>query len=536
MRLDVTLPMTARSLAVLLILGLAIVGCDGTAPDPPGEPGPLPAVVSRFDIVLDPTGASPLAAEVALETEEPVFVEVRVEGKGGLATEIRHRFEDLATSHTVPVLGLYPNATTAVALLLFDADGVEVGRITRDVRAASVPNGLPTVTVDAPDPSALKPGLTFVSSFAGDGSEPQMPFAYDAAGAIRWILDVSDTPPLSNLFYDNGIDRLANGNLYFGDGATDRIYEVDLLGRVLNQWDLPGFGFHHHVVEKPDGNFLVTVNRDGAGTVEDAVIEIDRATGQIVRDWDLRQSLDPNRRAWPTDLANLAVDWFHANALAYDEADDTILVSGRTQGVVKLTADNEVVWILAPHRGWATAGDGTDLMSRLLQPLDASGQPITDSAVLDGTVTHPDFEWAWYQHAPELMPDGSVLLFDNGDNRGYAQPGTYSRAVIFDIDETAGTVRQRWAYGAARGLNTYSRIVSDVDYHQEQDHILFAPGAVARETASPYGKVIEVDRATGAVRAEATIRAPAIRFGITFHRVERMPLYPLGGRTTQPPA
>jgi len=526
--------MLVRSVLVLLLLSLGVVGCDGAAHAPPDESEPLPSVVSRFEVDVDPAGTSPLAAEVTLETDMPVSVEVVVEGKGGPATEIRHRFDDLATAHRVPVLGLYANTETAVTFVLRDASGAEVGRVARDVETGRVPGGLPAVSVDLRNPDAVRSGLTFVSSFAGDGSTPQTPFAYDAAGTIRWVLDYSGRPPLANLFYDNGIDRLANGNLYFGDGATDRIYEVDLFGRIVRQWDLPGYGFHHHVLEKPDGNFLVTVNRDGAATVEDVVIEVERETGRIVREWDLRQSLNPYRRAWETDLADLSVDWFHANALVYDERDDSILVSGRTQGLVKLTDDNEVVWILAPHRDWGTAGDGTNLSSKLLQPLDAALQPITDPAVLDGGQRHTDFDWAWYQHAPEILPDGSLLLFDNGDSRGYSGRGLYSRAVIYRVDEAAMTIRQIWEYGEERGPQTYSRIVSDVDYHADEGVVVFAPGAIAREEANPHGRVVEVDRATGAVRAEAVIRAPTTRFGITFHRVERMPLYPPGLGTTPP--
>ncbi|PAP76751.1 aryl-sulfate sulfotransferase [Rubrivirga marina] len=528
--------MLTRSVLVLLLLGLGVAGCDGARPEPPDETDALPAVVSRFEVEVDPAGTSPLTAEVTLEADVPVSIDVVVEGKEGAATEIRHRFDDLGTVHRIPVLGLYANTTTAVTLVLRDESGAEVGRVERDVETGRVPGGLPAVTVNTAAPGAVRPGLTFVSSFAGEGATPQAPFAYDAAGTIRWVLDYSGRPPLTTLFYDNGIDRLANGNLYFGDGATDRIYEVDLFGRIVRQWDLPGFGFHHHVLEKPDGNFLVTVNRDGAATVEDAVVEVDRETGQIVRDWDLRQSLNQYRRAWPTDLADLNVDWFHANALVYDERDDTILVSGRTQGLVKLTAGNEVVWILAPHRDWGTAGDGTDLATKLLQPLDAAGQPITDPAVLDGAQRHVDFDWAWYQHAPEILPDGSILLFDNGDSRGYTGRGLYSRAVVYRVHEAAMTVRQVWDYGEERGPQTYSRIVSDVDYHADEGIVVFAPGAIARGEANPHGRVVEVDRATGAVRSEAVIRAPTTRFGITFHRVERMPLYPPGLRTTRPNA
>ena len=530
--------MPTRSVLALLALLLAATGCDSAAPDPPepdSDPTAPPSFVTRLDVTVDPQGASPLSAEVALETDVPVSVEVQVEGKGGPATAIRHRFEDVSLDHRVPIFGLYPTEPTAVTLVFFDADGAEIGRVERSVEAGPVPSGLPVVTIQTANVDAIRPGLTFVSSFSHGGeTTPQTAFAFDPVGAIRWVLDFRGQTPLTNLFYDNGIDRLANGNLVFGDGATDRIYEVDLFGRIVNQWALLGFGFHHHVVEKPDGNLLVTVDRNGASTVEDVVIELDRATGRVVREWDLRRSLDRFRQAWPTDLADLTVDWFHANAIAYDETDDAILVSGRTQGLVKLSAANEVVWILSPHRGWGRAGDGTDLSTKLLQPLDAAGQPIRDAAVLDGTAVHPDFEWAWYQHAPEILPDGSILLFDNGDNRGYAHPGTYSRAVIFDIDEAAMTVRQVWAYGKERGEETYSRIVSDVDYHAAEDHVVFAPGAVARESASPYGKVVEVDRATGAVLFEATIRPPQTLFGITFHRVERMPMVPAGLRSVRP--
>jgi arylsulfate sulfotransferase len=211
--------------------------------------------------------------------------------------------------------------------------------------------------------------------------------------------------------------------------------------------------------------------------------------------------------------------------VAHDARDGGIVVSGRTQGTVKLTPDNAVVWILAPHRGWATAGDGTDLTARLLQPLDAAGQPITDATVLDGTANHPDFAWAWYQHCPIVLDDGTLLLFDNGDNRNYTGAQRYSRVVAYRIDETAMTVQQLWQYGAERGAETYSRIVSGVDYHAAEDNVMFMPGAAGTDPAR-YGKVVEVDYTTRAVVFEATITPPTAPFGITFHRVKRLPLYP----------
>lgn len=507
-----------RALAAASVCVFLLVGCDG---DPIAVGGTGLDFVTSLTVRHNPSGYAPLTAEVTLTTTRTVEVEVVVAGPAVQGDE-PHRVGPLSQEARFPVLGLYPGVTNTIVLRFFDPSGDLLGDLTRTVTPAPLLGDLPSVTIDAANPSAMKPGMNLVSYFGHDSElTPQRPFIFDAEGRIRWYLDFRTHPMLSDLFYDDGVERLANGNLFFGDGSTGQVIEIDMLGRIVNTWAMPGYGFHHHVLEKPNGNFVVTVNKLGAPTVEDYIIEIDRVTGDIVREWDLNQSLDNTRRAWPTTFANQDVDWFHANGLAYDPADDAIIVSGRTQGTVKLTNENQVVWILAPHRGWATAGDGTDLTTRLLQPLDANGQPIGDVSVLDGTTNHPEFEWAWYQHAPELLPDGTLMLFDNGDNRNYTGQELYSRAVAYRIDPIAMTVQQIWQYGKERGAETFSRIVSDVDYHAAEDNVVFMPGAIGSS-----GKVVEVDRGTRAVLFEATITPPIAPFGITFHRVERLSLYP----------
>ncbi len=513
-----------RIVSTLALAGLLpLAGCDSN-PAGPGDGGL--DFLESLAVVPNPFGYAPLTAEVVLTTSRPVRVEVFVAGRAGPATDVRHRFETVTERARLPVLGLYPNTSNTITLRFYDPGGALLGDTTYGITTPPLLADLPTVTIDAATPGAMKPGMNLVGYF-GHNSQvtPQRPFMFDASGAIRWYLDFSSHPNLWNLFYDNGVERLANGNLFFGDRSTGRIIEMDMVGRIVRQWTMPGYDFHHHVLEKPDGNFVLTVDKQGAATVEDFIIEIDRTTGAIVREWDLNQSLDNTRRSWPTNFADQDVDWFHANGLAYDPGDDTIIVSGRTQGTIKLTNDNEVVWILAPHIDWTTAGDGTDLTARLLQPLDAAGQSITDAAVLDGTANHPEFEWAWYQHAPKVLPDGTLLLFDNGDNRNYTDQELYSRAVVYRIDTNAMTIQQGWQYGKERGTETFSRIVSDVDYHAAEDNVVFMPGAVGFGPGA-YGKMIEVDYASRAVVFEATIRAPTAPFGITFHRVERLPIYP----------
>ena len=401
--------------AVTGLLGVLLTaGCDSNDPMMVVEPKVIEPVdvVTTLTSTTNPTGYAPLTAEIHLTTSRPVQVEIFVPGQNTEAGDVRHRFEETGESFTLPVLGLYPTITNTVSLHLFEPNGALLEEVSHDIIASPLQPALPPVTVNTSIPNRMTPGMNLVNSYFGvDGkSLPHLPLMFDAEGAIRWYIDFSDHPSLSRLFYDTGLERLANGNLYFGDRTTDRIIEIDMLGRILNEWPLPGYGFHHDVIEMPNGNFLVTVNKNGLSTAQDHILEIDRTTGAPLQVWDLNQALDNQRRTWARNNR----DWFHSNGIVYDETDDTIIVSGRTQGTVKLTRNNEVVWILAPHRDWMTAGNGADLNTYLLQPLDASGQPITDPDILDGSTNHPDFEWAWYQHAPELMPDGTLLLFDNG--------------------------------------------------------------------------------------------------------------------------
>lgn len=512
-------------LVVLFVFAGAIAGCDNN----PVDPGSLEAdFVSSLLISPNPSGYAPLTAELALTTTRPVQVEVLVPGRNGAMTDARHLFEGMTQEITIPVLGLFPGENE-VTLLFYDEAGAPLGNTTATITAGALISDMPTVTIDDIDAARMKPGMNLVSYFGHDGQfRPMKPMIFDANGDVRWYLDFTNHPILNDLFYDNGVERLANGNLFFGDQSSARIIEMDMLGNIVNDWDFPGFEFHHSIIEKPNGNFVVTVSALGAPTIEDYIIEIDRQSGDIIRTWDLNQSLEYGRRVWVSPFVAPDIDWIHGNGLAYDPSDNTIIVSGRTQGTIKLTNANEVVWIIAPHRDWGMAGNGVDLNTKLLQPLDADGIPISDQNVLDGFTNHPDFEWAWYQHAPELLPDGTLLIFDNGDRRNYEDTDLYSRAVLYRVDPVNMEIEQVWQYGKERGVDTFSRIVSDVDYHAQEGNIVFMPGA-ANAGQGPYGKVVEVDMMTDDVVFEATIQAPTAQFGITFHRVERISIYPPNG-------
>ena len=493
-------------------------GCDQSGA---GDVFNVEDIIDTTRISLNPSGYAPLTASIAITTSEPVQVEVLIRGNTTEAGNVQYRHPETGTQLLVPIMGLYGGTENVVYLRLYNTSGSLLGETARIITTKQLLPELPQITVEV-NTSRRKPGMNLVGYFGHNNRDlPQIPFIFDSDGAIRWYANLDSHPILQFLFFDAGIERLRNGNLYFGDGISGNLVELDMMGNVVNLWPLTGYGFHHHVLELPNGNLLATVNKHGLQTVEDHIIEIDRTTGDLVTEWDLRQSLDSKRRTWSANFR----DWFHANGLAYDEANDAIIVSGRHQGVAKLTRSNELIWILAPHRNWHLSGNQTDLSAKLLQPLDAQGQPITDPGVLNGRSNHPDFEWNWYQHSPKLLPDGTLLLFDNGDQRNYTFAERYSRAVIYRIDDQNLTIQQLWQYGKERGAETLAPIVSDVDYHEEQGTILFNPGAIWG-LGETHGRTVEVDIDSRQVVYEARILKPSPNIGITFHRVDRIPLVP----------
>ncbi len=495
------------------------------------KPDDTPPIDPEWEVLftINPAGVNPLCAKLEVEANVAGKVKVEVVGQDGEASNIIHTFSELAASQSVPILGLYPDYENIVQVSFLDENDSELLQKELTITTEALPENHPNITIITATPEKMESGLTLISSRSNP--PPNRPYMIDAFGKVRWVLDYTDHPVLGNLYYDVGIERLQNGNFYLGDAVNDAIYEVDMYGDIVNEWVLPNYGFHHNVQEKPNGNFLLTANHystyheNGNQTKQDYVLEIDRQTGAVLMEWDLKESLDEWRIAYANFLNENAMDWAHVNAVIYDESDHTIIVSCQRQGVAKLDYDNNVLWIMAPHRGWDTNRKGVDLNDFLLNPLDFNGLPITDNDVVEGSTAHTDFEWNWLQHAPMLMPNGNLMLFDNGQYRNFGTAMPYSRAVEYEIDEDAMTVRQVWQYGKERGLETYAYIVSDVDFLPKKNNILFSPGFCnANNVNIRGGRVIEVNYDTKEVVFEAFFNGGPL--DLQFHRAERLPIYP----------
>lgn len=481
---------------------------------------------ARINVVYkhNPFGKTPLSGSIRIESSLAGRLQLGIKPKAPDTSLLVHQFKELSDELLLPVLGLYYNFDNQI-YVQFEIDGQSYYTDTISVAIAQRPSYLPNTIVDVYKPLKMEPGMHFISYRA---RVPSSPFILDNYGEIRYHLDFTNDEELADLNYDVGMERLANGNYYFGKWPSNQLYEIDVLGNIVNQWNLGNFEFHHNVQEKQDGNFLCTVSAfdmhsSGRIAIEDWIVELDRQSGSIINTWNLKQSLDDSREVFGFAYWGNNVDWAHANAVIHDPADNTIIVSLRTQCVVKLDYQNNVKWILSNHKSWGKNARGENLQQFLLQPLDKEGQPINDPELLEGEASHPDFEWPWYQHAPLINSKGNLMVFDNGENRDWRHGAKYSRAVEYEINEDELTVKQIWQYGKERGIDCYSRIVSDVDVLEQTGNIYFCPGSRVVNGGGNFGaKIIELDYDTREVVFEMRINAP----DIVFHRAEKLSLYP----------
>lgn len=518
-----------RLIYLFLVLSVTLYSCkedEEIKPNNPIQNNPI----FTDTLILNPSGYAPLSALLKKQTRESTKAKITIRAKSASVQDLSYQYSNYATQHELAVLGLYPSHLNTVLVDFTDAQGNIKESLTYTIQTDSLNNQMPNIVIVQADQTQMSAGMTLVSYF-GNGT-PNFPIIFDEKGNIRWYLDFSTHPVLNTMRYDNGMERNSDGYFVFGDIPSNTVYEVDMLGNFKNSFGLGDHTFHHQVFQESEDRYLITTSKNssihsnGDPTVEDYAVLVDRSSGNIIKEWDLKNSLDENRTIWTGSVLSNPVDWFHGNGIISGGTDGSIIISGRTQGVAKLSSNNQPIWIIAPHKDWDTSRLGYNMNNYLLTPLDAAGMPITDTSVLNGHTNHPNFEWPWYQHAPKLMPNGNLILFDNGDNRNYLGGNSYSRAVEYEIDEQQMTIKQVWSYGKTRGTDCYSRIVSDVDYLADKDNILFSPGFGLSNNSLPNGgKIVEVDRSSKNVVFEAHIN-PVDGVFLAFTRAERLSLYP----------
>ena len=415
------------------------------------------AVTILSESTFTPAANAPLAGVLQLATDVDSRVSVLVSD----GTSIWEKdFYDFGTAHSETVLGFKPGRTNLILVTVFDKyrNAYTAPQLLQFV-TAPLPANFPPYTVLKSDPSQMEPGFTlFIINNRSQGG------AYitimDNSGQVVWYRRALQSS-------DVDVQQLADGNLFIHEQPpANRFVEMNLLGETVRTWTPPaGYPINSHEgfitdhgtilylsdVREAVSNFpsilpknSTTITNPPLTTVtvdDNPVVEISATNGALLHVWSSLNQLDPTRVTYftadfPSALSG-ALDTEHANAIIDDTNDDSIIVSQRDGNTIyKFSrATGKLIWILAPHANWPT-----NFQPYLLTPV---GTP---------------FEWSYAQHAPELTPQGTLLVFDNGDQR--AEPfdpvvspeDGYSRAVEYSIDETNMTISQVWdSYDSGQG-------------------------------------------------------------------------------------
>lgn len=417
-----------------------------------------------------------LSAMVEATTSSQVQVAVEFTDSMGLVR--RTDWTKPGVTHELVVVGMRAVQSYELELIArasLEGEDVEVGRTSKIFKTGALPpdTRIP-VSADVAN-GAFRDAYTLVGPGRRPSLEPgedtiePLVYALDGDGEVVWYYADATVP---NYFIERDVKQRADGTLMVN--VPNGLRVIDIAGReilTLLSPD-PDLIIHHDNILLPSGGYLSMTREDRlvqapsqGGEVllsGDGLLEWD-AAGNVVWQWSTFDHLDVDR--FPGQLSTTAsvfgagaLDWTHGNGLAYREETDSYLVSLRHQNWVLDVAreTGEVRWILGDG-GDFTLGDGGD------------GAPA---------------EWFYSQHAPSMEADGTMLLYDNGNERPDA-PDSYSRAVRFQLDEESMVATQVWSYP----VEHYTIFLGDAMTLEDGGALVCAGGVLGSE---PPADVVEV--------------------------------------------
>lgn len=516
------------ALSFILIVGACSSDADDGASTETSEPSVNPDATAT--VTVDPVPANTLTAAVSIDASEAVSATVTVDGDvsfevppGAVAEEQR-----------IPVVGMHPNSSYELDVELLDEEGriVEHDGASLTFETGDIPERNPEVRVEVFDAEAVSPGYTmfnFIDLGGLQGTDELPPEDAPQFGTIMIVDEIGE--PVWYFTADRVLAdarMLDNGNFLF-EHADISAYEVNLFGEVVNEWGgriateidpldangRPRVGpdvipvdidaMHHEHLVLPNGNHLTLTTElrviEGfpeplcgedpatfAGDyhlVGDIAVEFDPETGEVVKSFNLFDYFDPTVDITPFDVCDgpsfvfpnslyrdrdpEAEDWTHANSVILDEERNALIISVR-----------HVDTVIAIRYSDDDSGSEGDLLWKLSH--------TGDLEMLD------DGFFTYHQHAAEVWPDGSILIYDNGNLRAsHETDGPDStRVVRYEIDDEAKTARTVWELpSVVNGEEVFATFVGDADL-LDNGNVLITDGAVVGQVGDVSAQILEV--------------------------------------------
>lgn len=225
----------------------------------------------------------------------------------------------------------------------------------------------------------------------------------DGAGRPVWRWRTRGAP--------QGFTRRANGNFVFNDLASG-LFEVTIAGDVVHELPPLAAGArvpHHDVIATP-ANTILFIAQETRGTITgDCIWEWNPESGAAVRRFSVFDFYDPELD-WAA--RSVSYDWVHANSLALGDHGNVILSLNWLDQVISIAPNWKSI-------EWKAGGR-------------ASTFAFDAGSSFQG------------QHTAAMLPNGHLLMFDNGRDR--VGDRRYSRGLELALDRRSGAARAVWSF------------------------------------------------------------------------------------------
>jgi len=315
-----------------------------------------------------------------------------------------------ATGILLPVYGLYDGYANTVRLTYSFLDGSSKHDVTT-VTTTTFDDTCGYKDLTRLQPRTNSTDLSYDYILVKGDCNNFSPAIIDSDGALRWV-GTAGILSFTATFFDNAV-YLAPGLVPGspgGPGIGPDLYRIELDGAVthLGNYSNIGIATFHHNIDR--GKVGVILEASTATQFESMILEVD-ASGKVLKTWNMADIIsaamiaggdDPSQFVYPAPN-----DWFHNNAVAYNRADDSLIVSSRENFLICIDYKTSAIkWILGdPTKKWFQF---PSLQKFALTLAPGSLPPIG-------------------QHAVSITFDQNILVFDNGQNSTFLVPAGAQR-------------------------------------------------------------------------------------------------------------
>ncbi len=270
-----------------------------------------------------------------------------------------------------------------------------------------------------------------------------------------------------------GSTRRANGNVVLLDaalGLVSRRFDGSLAQRLPQPDSAPGAPYgriHHDVIATPANTLLFIANETqpvrGEMITGEALWEWNPETGLLVKRWSAFGHL-----SWdgPRDRSTVG-NWLHGNGISYGPRGNVVMSLRNIDQVISIAPDFSRV-------EWKLGG-------------------------LNGSLTVADADRFFGQHYVSEPALNRLLVYDNGFQR---PGGSFTRAIEYRIDVSAGTATPTWQYRHSPDISA-ALVGSAVRLSNGNTTVLFGMKQGESASTGPL-TAVEVDQ-QGNVRWRLTV-------------------------------